>query len=116
MQSFEDVFGSAMQPQKKAKPSPKQYRSYDPSADEKKTGKFFINVKNEWRNVRGFQLFEYLEDTREINGDVLFVPSCREWYCARELEPAGGFKKGHMGFLPKSKTWSAHPLLFLLDL
>jgi hypothetical protein len=112
MQSFEGLFGSAMQPPKKAKTSAKQYQSYVPTAEEKESmGKFFINVKNDWRSVRGFQLFEYLEETRTINGDVMHVPSCREWYCAKELEPAGGFRKGHMGFLPKSKSWSVPPPL-----
>jgi hypothetical protein len=103
LQSFESANPLGQTPAKKPRHE-KTFRSYTPS-EQDLNRTFFIHVKNDWRDVRGFQLFEYNEETRKIEGDVMIVPDCKEWYCDKILEPPGGFKKGY-GFVPKSKSWS----------
>jgi hypothetical protein len=70
-------------------------------------------VENEWRDVKGFRVFEYKGPAKETPDGVSsghFGSNCplvdgkrlqkthfgrlREWYCAKQLEPPGGFKPG----------------------
>ncbi|EKX34195.1 hypothetical protein GUITHDRAFT_166270 [Guillardia theta CCMP2712] len=80
---------------KAAKRSPRK------SDESKEETWFAIVVDDEWRDQKGFMLWEVTADVAE-DGTV----KAREWYCAAELEPEGGFEFGHQRFLPKQSNFA----------
>jgi len=65
---------------------------------------FIVRVDEEWRDVNGFQVFE-IGGVCEVVDEVM-MGMMREWYCAKAVEPPGGFVKGQYGFCPASKNFT----------
>ncbi|KAJ1475909.1 hypothetical protein T484DRAFT_1908793 [Baffinella frigidus] len=59
---------------------------------------FLVLVDTWWKDQHGFKLFE-VSGEPEDDGSII----AREWRCAAELEPPGGFKFGHQKFKQGSK-------------
>eukprot|EP00960_Hanusia_phi_P027775 747001-Hanusia_phi.AAC.2 len=68
--------------------------------EEGQFGKFLIKVSNEWRHLKGFRVYEadknsdVQDNVRTFEGWNQRGSPLREWYCAKEIEPEGGFKDG----------------------
>ena len=69
---------------------------------------FCLLVDNNWRRERGFHLLEVDAKSKKVlerAGERECRVTARLWYCAKELEPKGGFEAGKHGFLPLSKSF-----------
>eukprot|EP00960_Hanusia_phi_P019158 564944-Hanusia_phi.AAC.2 len=109
----------------------KKHSSIKSEPDSKHQSWFAVLVDDEWREQKGFMLWEVTTDVAEDGTVCPFLEldvvdhgdqvKAREWYCAAELEPkgleeeeeeeetshceAGGFEFGHQRFLPKQSNF-----------